>query len=66
MQLGVPWLREVGAALILLPVAGFDLLSNYQLTVAILVVLLLTGLVRPLSQPVPAPAPVARKLETRN
>lgn len=66
VQLGVPWLREVGAALILLPVAGFDLLSNYQLTVAILVVLLLTGLVRPLSQPVPAPAPVARKLETRN
>ena len=55
-QLGIPWLREIGAALILLPVAGFDLLSNYQLTMAILVMLLLTGLVRPLSQPVPAPA----------
>jgi hypothetical protein len=55
-QLGIPWLREMGAALILLPVAGFDLLSNYQLTVAILVILLVTGLVRPLSQPVLAPA----------
>jgi hypothetical protein len=62
-QLGVPWLREIGAALILLPVAGFDLLSNYQLTVAILVLLLLTGLVRPLSQPVLAPTP---QVEIRN
>lgn len=48
-QLGLPWLRDLGAGLLLLPVAGFDLLSNYQLTVAALTLLLLTGLVRPLS-----------------
>jgi hypothetical protein len=63
-QLGVPWLREIGAALLLLPVAGFDLLSNYQLTVAILVMLLLTGLVRPLSQPVSVPATTPRPVPT--
>jgi hypothetical protein len=65
-QLGVPWLREIGAGLILLPVAGFDLLSNYQLTLAILVMLLLTGLVRPFSQPVAVPAAAVQKLEIRN
>lgn len=63
-QLGVPWLREIGAALLLLPVAGFDLLSNYQLTVAILVMLLLTGLVRPFSQPVSVPATTPRPVPT--
>jgi hypothetical protein len=58
-ELGVPWLREMGAGLILLPVAGFDLLSNYQLVVAALTMLLLTGLVRPLSAAPVAP-PVRR------
>ncbi len=48
-QLSLPWLRELGAGLILLPVAGFDLLSNYQMTVATVTVLLLTGLIRPIS-----------------
>jgi hypothetical protein len=65
-QLGLPWLRDLGAGLLLLPVAGFDLLSNYQLAMAALTLLLLTGLVRPLSTAADAsyqPAAVRRQPE---
>ena len=51
------WRPEIAAALLLLPVAGFDLLSNYQHAVALLALLLLTGRVRPFSAVVPEPMP---------
>jgi hypothetical protein len=59
VQLRIPWLRELGAGLVLLPVTGLDLLTNYQLTMAALTLLLLTGLLRPLSTPLVALAEVS-------
>ena len=46
--------------------AGFDLLSNYQLTMAALVLLLLTGLIRPLSVPVALPEGRSQRSEIRD
>jgi hypothetical protein len=50
---GVPWAWEVGAALCLLPAAGYQLQLNYQHLLLAAVLLLLTGAIRPLSSAVP-------------
>ncbi len=50
---GLPWAWEVGAALCLLPAAGYQLQLNYQHLLLAAVLLLLTGTIRPLSSAVP-------------
>jgi hypothetical protein len=70
---GVPWAWEVGAALCLLPAAGYQLQLNYQHLLLAAVLLLLTGAIRPLSSavaradsapaPTPAPWPEGRAAE---
>jgi hypothetical protein len=68
---GVPWGWEVGAALCLLPAAGYQLQLNYQHLLLAAVLLLLTGTIRPLSSavvradsaPATAPWPEGRAAE---
>jgi hypothetical protein len=50
---GLPWAWEVGAALCLLPAAGYQLQLNYQHLLLAAVLLLITGTIRPLSSAVP-------------
>jgi hypothetical protein len=53
----VPWAWEVGAGVLLLPAAGYQLQLNYQHILLMITLLLMTGLLRPLSGPaVEAPA----------
>jgi hypothetical protein len=69
-QSALPWAWEAGAALILLPTAGYALQLNYQHLLLAVTFLLLTGLLRPFSAqaaPVAAstaiPAPTTRNTQ---
>jgi len=58
---GLPWAWDFGAGLLLLPAAGYQLQLNYQHLLLVAALLLLSGLLRPLSGGVlavrePAPA----------
>ena len=50
---GLPWAWDMGAALCLLPAAGYQLQLNYQHLLLAAVLLLITGTIRPLSSAVP-------------
>lgn len=63
---GLPWAWELGAGLLLLPAAGYQLQLNYQHLLLVATLLLLTGLLRPFSgragpAPEPAAVPVLRE-----
>ena len=47
----IPWAWEAGAGVLLLPAAGYQLQLNYQHILLIITLLLMTGLLRPLSGP---------------
>ena len=60
---GLPWAAEFGGALLLLPAAGYQLQLNYQHLLLVVVFLLCTGVLRPLSSAVGAPARAAVRAE---